>query len=116
MKIWRRRGRSSKGRKRQGLLQKPQEIRDRKKGRDYSIATTKQDGDIKKELQKARPEVVDLHKVSRIKNITTNTRVESFNAAINTRLFYGSKPWSSTRVLKHSLQVFVNRCLRRLND
>ena len=48
------------------------------------------------------------------RNIQTNTKIRIYKAAVLTILLYGSEVWNTTKKQHHRLEVFHQRCLRRI--
>ncbi len=70
--------------------------------------------DIAARIGKARTAFVMLEKIWRESKITVKTKLRIFNTNVKTVLLYGSETWKTTKYLLRKLQVFVNKCLRRI--
>ena len=76
------------------------------------------DGTIDRELsariQKASGAFNQLSNIWKNRNIQTNTKIRIYKAAVLTILLYGSEVWNTTKKQHHRLEVFHQRCLRRI--
>lgn len=81
-----------------------------------SIMTT--DGgsqkDVEWRIKKARGAFVQLNKVWRSNTYSVKTKIRIFKSCVLSVLLYGSETWLVSAEIKNRLQVFVNRCLRRI--
>ena len=50
----------------------------------------------------------------RAKQIKTNTKLRIFNSNVKAVLLYGSETWRSTQKTLTRIQIFINKCLRRI--
>jgi hypothetical protein len=55
-----------------------------------------------------------LDKIWRERKVSTRTKLRIFNTNVKTVLLYGSETWRTTKHLLYKLQVFINKCLRRI--
>ena len=69
---------------------------------------------MKARISKARHTFATLHKVWSSKNICVNTKLKIFNSNVKSILLYGSETWFLTKKLENKLQIFINKCLRRI--
>ena len=72
------------------------------------------DADIKIRIQKERTTFAAMRNIWSSRNVTTRTKVRLFNSNIKPVLLYGSETWRSTKASTKKLQVFINKCLRRI--
>ena len=76
------------------------------------------DGTIDRELsariRKASGAFNQLSNIWKNRNIQTNTKIRIYKAAVLTILLYGSEVWNTTKKQHHRLEVFHQRCLRRI--
>ncbi|XP_075161887.1 uncharacterized protein LOC142234612 [Haematobia irritans] len=69
--------------------------------------------DIKNRLNKGRAAFASLEKVWRSKYIST-TKIKIFNATIKSVILYGCETWNSAIKDLQTIQVIINRCLRKI--
>ena len=55
-----------------------------------------------------------LNNIWRSRTYFVKTKLHLFNANVYSVLLYGCQTWLATKSVTHSLQVFVNRCLRKI--
>ena len=76
------------------------------------------DGTIESELsariQKASGAFNQMSNIWKNRNIQTNTKIRIYKASVLTILLYGSEVWNTTKKQYHRLEVFHQRCLRRI--
>ncbi|VDP34793.1 unnamed protein product [Schistosoma margrebowiei] len=72
------------------------------------------DADIKARIGKARAAYLRLKNIWNSKQLVTNTKVGIFNANVKTVLPYGSESWRTTKAIIQKMQVFINRCPRKI--
>ena len=76
------------------------------------------DGTIERELsariQKASGAFNLLSNIWKNQNIQTNTKIRIYKASVLSILLYGSEVWNTTKKQHHPLEVFHQRCLRRI--
>ena len=65
-------------------------------------------------MGKAMYAFVTLSKMWRAKNINVQTKIRIYKSNILSVLFYGSECWKMTQRINNKLEVFQNRCLRRI--
>lgn len=70
--------------------------------------------DVSSRIQKANGAFASLNRVWTATTITRQTKIKIFNACVKTVLLYGSESWHITNDITSKLQVFINRCLRRM--
>jgi len=70
--------------------------------------------DIDQRINKARNTFNMLHKIWNASVLSRNTKIRMFNACVKSVLLYGCETWKHTQKITRRLQVFVNKCLRRL--
>ena len=76
------------------------------------------DGTIERELsariQKASGAFNQLSNIWKNRNIQTNTKIRIYKASVLTILLHGSEVWNTTKKQHRRLEVFHQRCLRRI--
>jgi hypothetical protein len=70
--------------------------------------------DVVQRIQKANGAFVQLHPVWRNNKISIRTKHRIFRSNVNAVLLYGCETWKVAKNTTTKLQVFVNRCLRRI--
>jgi hypothetical protein len=85
---------------------------------DYLGSRVSTDGDATRDvtarLSKARYAVASLKNFWQAKNISTHTKIRIYKSNILSILLYGSETWKITNNIIQKLEVFQNRCLRRI--
>ena len=56
----------------------------------------------------------ECNKIWRERNVSIKTKLRIFNSNVKSVLLYGSETWKTTRYILNKLQVFINKCLRRI--
>nr|KAG5708729.1 hypothetical protein BaRGS_034946 [Batillaria attramentaria] len=76
------------------------------------------DGDSEKEVRerilKASQAFASLKTIWRTRKISTKTKLRLFKSNVLSTLLYGAESWKMTKGISHKLEVFQNRCLRRI--
>ena len=76
------------------------------------------DGDTEVEIRtritKASQAFASLKNIWKCRNISTNTKIRLFKSNVLSVLLYGSESWKTTKTIENKLEVFQNRCLRRI--
>ncbi|XP_018406354.1 PREDICTED: uncharacterized protein LOC108782558 [Cyphomyrmex costatus] len=70
--------------------------------------------DVSKRINKARQAFFRFNKIWRSSKMYNIHKLRLFNACIKSVLLYGCETWKNTDGLINKLQVFVNKCLRRI--
>jgi len=70
--------------------------------------------DVVQRIQKANGAFVQLYPVWRNNKISIRTKLRIFCSNVKGVLLYGSETWKEVKNITSKLQVFVNRCLRRI--
>lgn len=70
--------------------------------------------DVESRVKKARGAFIQLNKVWRSNTYSVKTKIRIFNSCVISVLLYGSETWLVSVEITNRLQVFVNRCLRRI--
>ena len=70
--------------------------------------------DINHRIQKARQSFGLLNNIWRSQYITTRTKLRIFTTNVKSILLYGCETWKMTSILANKIQVFINKCLRRI--
>ena len=90
--------------------------------RDFfnSISLSKIDGkggteaDVRTRIGKARTAFANLSNLWKASKISISTKIRLFNSNVKSVLLYGCETWKTTQGVINKLQVFVNRCLRKI--
>lgn len=72
------------------------------------------DQDVQDKIKKARRAFGMLSRVWASRIYSINVKIRIFNTNVKSILFYGCETWKVTQTIVSQLQVFMNRCLRRL--
>ena len=72
------------------------------------------DKDVDSRIRKARGSFTLLNKVWSCNSYSSTTKINIFKACVLSVLLYGCETWLVTEAIKSKLQVFVNRCLRKI--
>ena len=70
--------------------------------------------DVKARIKKANAAFVQLYPIWRNRNISRKTKLRIFTTNVKSVLLYACETWKVTKAITSSLQVFINRCLRRI--
>lgn len=70
--------------------------------------------DVKSRIKKANFAFIQLYAIWKARDISTKTKLRIFRSNVKAVLLYGCETWKVTTQITRSLQVFVNRCLRRI--
>ena len=70
------------------------------------------DDDVKARIGKAR--VVFTIKIWKSRDIATSVKLQLFNSNVKSVLLYGSETWRTSKSMLRKVQVFINKCLRRI--
>lgn len=70
--------------------------------------------DITSRIFKAQGAFSILWKIWRSSSIATQTKLRLFDSNVKSVLLYGCETWSTSKALNKKLQVFVNKCLRKV--
>ena len=70
--------------------------------------------DIKNRLGKARGAFAKLKNIWKSRRISRRTKIRLFKTLVKPVLMYGCETWKMTRTDARSIDVFRNRCLRRI--
>ena len=70
--------------------------------------------DIKARIGKATGAFNSLQNVWKSKRIQKNTKLKLFKSNVLSVLLYGCESWKVTKTVTHKLQVFINKCLRKI--
>ena len=84
----------------------------------YLGSNIDQDGGTTKEIKcrigKAQAAFTTLGKFWKSKAISLNTKLRIFNSNVKSVLLYGCETWNASTMSVNRIQVFINRCLRRI--
>ena len=72
------------------------------------------DLDVVSRIQKARQAFILLNNVWNSTQLTRNLKLRFFKSNIISVLLYGCETWKMTSIIANKIQVFVNKCLRRI--
>jgi hypothetical protein len=72
------------------------------------------EADVHSRINKARHAYNSLGKVWNSSQISKRHKLYIFNASVRSVLLYGSETWRVTGPISRKLQVFVNKCMRRI--
>ena len=70
--------------------------------------------DVKSRLSKSRHTFLGLKNIWQARNISISTEIGHFKSNILSILLYASETWKVTNKIIHQLEIFQNRCLRRI--
>ena len=73
------------------------------------------DADVKSRIGKARASFEMLRKIWYSTQISKNLKLRIFKSNVLSVLLYGCETWKITENITSSIQVFVNKCLRRIH-
>ena len=80
-----------------------------------SKVSTSGDGEeILVRISKASQAFASLRGTWRSKKISQKTNIRFFKGNVLSTLLYGAESWKMTKTISHKLEVFQNRCLRRI--
>ena len=65
-------------------------------------------------ISKASQAFASLRSTWRSKNISQKTKIRFFKSNVLSTLLYGAESWKMTKTISHKLEVFQNKCLRRI--
>jgi hypothetical protein len=65
-------------------------------------------------IKKVTGVFVQLYPVWRNQNISKDVKIRIFNTDVKSVLLYGCETWKTTNRIKRRLQIFINKCLRRI--
>lgn len=72
------------------------------------------ESDVVSRIKKARQAFGMLTNLWKSSQVTRNLKLRIFKSNVLSTLLYGSETWKVTATITNKLQVFVNRCLRRI--
>jgi len=72
------------------------------------------DEDVASRIKKANGVFVQLYPVWRNLNISKEVKLRIFNTNVKSVLLYACETWKTTNQITRRLQIFVNKCLRRI--
>ena len=70
--------------------------------------------EVKSRIGKAQSVFTSLNKIWRTKDISLKTKLRIFNSNVKAVLLYGCETWNASLTCIKRIQVFVNKCLRKL--
>jgi hypothetical protein len=83
----------------------------------YLGSLVKADGgaeDVKTRISKANIAFIHLNNIWRAGYLSLRTKIFIFESNVKSVLLYGCETWKSTTKIRRSMQVFINRCLRKI--
>ena len=93
------------------------DIEDVEKFTYLGVVVTKGGGaeeDVEARIRKARNSYLNLKKIWKARYISKELKIGLFNSNVKSVLLYGAESWRMTESIRSKLQVFLNRCLRRI--
>lgn len=72
------------------------------------------DEDVRIRIGKARGAFNSLSKIWNSTAVRLKTKIKLFNSNVKSVLLYGSETWRHTKTIENKLQVFINKCLRKI--
>ena len=72
------------------------------------------EADVKSRIGKAQAAFTALGKIWRTRDISQKTKLKLFNSNVKSVLMYGCETWNATKSCIRRVQVFINRCLRKI--
>ena len=81
-----------------------------------SVASVKggTEEDVASRIKKANGVFVQLYPVWRNHNISKGVKIRIFSTNVKSVLLYACETWKTTNQIIRKLQIFVNKCLRRI--
>ena len=70
--------------------------------------------DVKNRMRRANGAFVQLYPIWKSNLISRQTKLKIFNSNVKSVLLYGSETWKTSKIIENKLQVFINRCLRKI--
>ena len=70
--------------------------------------------EIRARLQKLAKQFATLRNIWKSGKICHKMKIRLFKSNVLSILLYGSESWKMTKTINHRLEVFQNRCLRKL--
>jgi hypothetical protein len=70
--------------------------------------------DVANRIKKANGAFVQLNPVRRNHNISKRVKIRIFNTNVKSVLLYACETWKTTNQIIRRLQIFVDKCLRRI--
>lgn len=70
--------------------------------------------DVNARINKARTAFSQLNKIWDSKILRQKTKIKIFNSNVKSILLYGSETWFLNKKQENKLQVFINKCLKRI--
>ena len=70
--------------------------------------------DVKSRIQKARQAFEMLINIWKSPQISKNLKLKIYKSNVKSVLLYGCETWKTTKALNNDLQVFQNKCLRKI--
>lgn len=74
------------------------------------------DTDVKSRINKARHRYDTLCRVWQFSHISKKHKIRIFNTSVKSVLLHVSETWKVTNSISKRLQVFLNKCLRRIDQ
>ena len=70
--------------------------------------------EIKSRIGKAQAAFISLNRIWKTRDISLRTKLRIFNSNVKSVLLYGCETWNASQTCIKRIQVFLNRCLRKL--
>jgi hypothetical protein len=70
--------------------------------------------DVATRIQKERKAFGTLHKIWNLTAHSSGTKLRLFNSKVKSVLLHGRETWKASQTIIKLLQVFINKCLRRI--
>ena len=70
--------------------------------------------DVASRIKKTKGVFVQLYPVWRNLNLSKEVKLRIFNTNVKSVLLYACEAWKTTNQITRRLQIFVNKCLRRI--
>jgi hypothetical protein len=70
--------------------------------------------DVRARIRKANAAFIHLYPIWKAREITTTTKLRIFRTNVKAVLLYGCETWKVTSDITNRIQVFINRCFRRI--
>ena len=72
------------------------------------------EADVRTRIGKARTAFANRNNVWKASKISISTKIRLFNSNVKSVLLYGCETWKTTEGVINKLQLFVNRCVRKI--
>ena len=72
------------------------------------------EAEVKSRIGKAQAAFTSLNKIWKTRDISLRTKLRIFNSNVESVLLYGCEAWNASQTCIKRIQVFINKCLRKL--